>query len=316
MADTPANALLEKALARYKANPDIKGTWEVARQLGQGDVYVASISPERDATSPTAIPGAVAPESVLALPSPKGPVLAVFTKQDGPTSLPGESAPNITARPQSALGVAHVAAQEPYAGLVINPGTDQATVVPAELLRVALPHGRTNVAVKELLGYPNPTPEQKAALIKALASGPVYTPVHRDSLGEALSPKFPVIPLDGTEVAEPGKQEAQPDTPTAVVFGTSPAEIALVFDPNEWVPVPVRIGDVLQAVGKTSNVKRILLNPGGPSLHLPVGPPPPNAPAPGSASDINAAFSGAPVPTENDNGPGTEPDAGTREGED
>lgn len=336
MANQPGNPLLELALERYKSSPGVKASWEVARQLGQGDVYVASISPERDATSPTAIPGSVVPESVLALPSPNGPVLAVFTDPDGPRKLPGDAPPNLSVRPQSALGAAQVAAAGQYAGLVINPGTETATVLPAEMLRVALPAGKTNSQAKEILNNPAPTPEHRAALIKALASGPVYTAVARSSLGKDQAPLFPVIPLDGSAPAQVAENTVLPaDTPAAVIFGTSPAEIALIFDPDQWIPVPVRIGDVLNAVGKTANVTTMVVNPGGPTLQLPTQPP---APATGSAGAAPAnvgtrvsgsAFSAgslnlvdevapaevAPAETP-EPGPSTEPDAGTREGED
>ena len=299
------NTLLETALERYKADPGLKTTWDVARQLGHGDVYVASTSPNRDATSPTAIPGSVVPESVLALPSPKGPVLAVFTSADAPTNLPGEAPPNLTVRAQSALGAVQVASGEPYAGLVINPGSPTATVIPAELLRIALPAGRTNATAKTLLNIPQPSTEQRALLVKALATGPVYTPIARDTIGDGKQPSFPVIPLDGTTVATEENQVFPPDTPGAIVFGTSPAEIALAFDPEKWVPVPVRINEVLNAVRKTTNVTRMLINPGGPALQLPLGPPPTDSdPVPTGEPET-------PIP-----GPSTEPDAGTREGED
>ena len=356
-----ANQLVELALANYQKTPGLKALWDVVRQLGQGNIYTASIAPQQDVLSPTSIPGGVLPESVLAMPSPQGPVLAVFTNPEGPSKMPGEAPPNMQVRVQPAIAAAAVGSKEPYAGICINPGTPGAAVIPAEMLRVALPQGKTNIAAKNLLNSPSPTIEQRQAMVEALASGPLYTAIARHSVAAAqqgnspqdgdnaekgIRPVFPLIPLDGsapaaTTNANPGDGEAEggvssnmtplpAGTPAALVFGTSPAEVAALFDPELWVPVPMRIADVIKAVGQTADIKMVLVNPGGPALHLPITSDDvaaaaqaiANEAADKAAAEAKTAREKAAAEVveaeevEADNGPGTEPDGGTREGED
>ncbi|MDR2702848.1 MAG: SseB family protein [Cellulomonadaceae bacterium] len=355
-----ANQLLELALAKYREDPSLRVLWEVTRQLGQGNVYTASIAPKYDALSPTAIPMGVVPESVLALPSEKGPLLALFTDPNGPANLPGEVPPDLAVRVQPGVAAAVVGAKEPYAGVVINPGSDRAVAIPAQVLAIGLPQGKTNTAAKNLLTVPKPSMEQRQAMVQALAAGPLYTAVARSSVtaaggigeGDAgKGPIFPLVPLDGSAPGgtvsggpgaggsgddsggQNGGLELNAGTPAALIFGTSPAEIAVIFDPESWVPIAVSIGDVLKAIGKSADIKLILVNPAGPSLHLPISQDDKaaaTAQAAGSVADSIADLANADAelansmsddgaPSEDEspsNGHGSEPDGGTREGED
>jgi hypothetical protein len=292
-------------MRKAKAKPESNAIWDVVRQLGQGGLTVVSVGRTEPATSPTNLPGELTPQAVLAIGSEKGPLLAAFTFSNVASMLPADGPADYSEQQLPALELVKLASGEPYAGLALNPGTAEGIVIPGPLLAAGLPAGRTNFRAKSLINAVTvqsqtgkPADDMRQALMTALASGPVYTAAEKASLDSGNEPKFPLLPMGGK--TEPG-QPVSPDTPAAVLFGTSPAEIAAVFGAEDWVPVPVRMVDVVKAVQKNHAVSTVVVNPMGPTLQMPVEAEPTPEPAETQDSEVGAA---------------TEPDGGTREGED
>ena len=331
------NQPVRDAVQKAKASPVPASAWDVVRQLGQGMLTIANVgAAPQPSTSPTSLPAGLTPQAVLALGSEKGPVLAAFTTSNVAGLLPAGGPRQISEQLVPAVEVARLVAAGSYAGLAVDPGTEHGYVIPAEFLKAGLPGGRTNARAKTLLQGGNLDEEGRKALLQALAAGPIYTPAEKAALDAGNATKFPLVPLGGP--IQPG--EVPPETAAAVVFGTSPAEIAAMFNPEQWVPVPVRMNDVVQLVRKSAPVKLAVINPLGPTLQLPISP----APADGAASadgsepsDSSAApvvadmgeLGAAPKPSDAEfgaalaallaeptppEGSSTEPDAGTREG--
>ncbi|MCL1800528.1 MAG: SseB family protein [Promicromonosporaceae bacterium] len=293
----PLNAPVAAALTKAKANPLPGSIWDVVRQLGQGMLTVVSVGGGEPATSPTSLPGEFTPQAVLALNSPKGPVLAAFTSSNVSSMLPPDavSAKRVNEQQVPAMEVAKLAGTTTYAGLALDPGTEHGMVIPAQFLNAGLAGGRANAPAKHLLNIASTADEEtRRNLLKALAAGPIFTPVEKASAAEGKETKFPLVPL--------GKNEADPDdTRMAVIFGTSPAEIAAAFPPEQWTPVPVRMHQVVETIRKNTPLDMVVVNPLGPTLQLPV---------------TNVAPSVDPDEPTPEPGPSTEPDGGTREGED
>lgn len=297
------NLGVNEALARAKGNPGPSSVWDVVRQLGQGELTVANTVSEAPSSAfdPTALPGDLAPQqSILALNSDKGPLLVAFTEKNISSLLPPGIPQAVDEKQYPALQVASIAGKEPYAGLAIDPGSENGYVIPRPFLNAGLPGGQTNFQVKTMLANPQFTQASadsgaRQALIQAVATGPIYTPVEKAAFEATGEFKFPLVPLGGAAL---NGQTPAPDADAAVIFGTSPAEIAAVFNPDQWVPMQVRLNDVIATLRKSSNVKLVVINPHGPTLQLPVTP---------------QAPSDEPTP---EPGPSTEPDGGTREGED
>jgi len=327
MADTPGpkpeilNAAVNAALAKGKANPTPSAVWDVVRQLGQGLLTVVSSGQQESQLSPTALPGELTGgQAVFALNSDKGPLLAAFTARNVQTLLPEDAPANVTEEPVPGWELARIASSPPYVGLAIDPGSENGMVIPAQFLQAGLPAGQINIEAKNFMSVANNMNDaQRQALIRALAVGPLYTAVDRNSLaGGTQQANFPLIPLGETD------GQPHPETEVAIVFGTSPAEIAAVFTPEQWTPIKVRMNDVIATVRKSANAKLIIINPHGPTLQLPI-----NTDAVDQANTQSAAAAAVPQadaatalpddllaePTP-PIGPSTEPDGGTREGED
>lgn len=317
------NPGVNEAMAKSKANPTPGSIWDVVRNLGQGELTIVHTVSQAhtSAFDPTSLPGDLVPsQSVLAINVQNlGPVLVAFTARNVQTMLPPDDTQKLEEQQLPALQIAAIAAKEPYAGLVIDPGSETSQIIPGTFLKSGIPLQGTNPQAKALLSNPNlaKNPGDAAAreqLVRAIATGPVYTPVEKAAFEATGEFKFPLIPL-GTPPA-PGETPA-PDSPAAVVFGTSPAEIAAAFPVDQWVPIAVRLNDVVATVRQSANVKMVVINPLGPTLQLPITAETP-IPAPGtplhepSTSSADAVLD-EPTP---EPGPSTEPDGGTREGED
>jgi len=316
MADSPGakpeivNFAVNEALAKAKAQADPSAAWDVVRQLGQGPLTIVNINTDvaqQSALDPTALPSDLAPaQSVLAIGSEKGPLLVAFTARNVRSMLPPGAPEEISEQLMPALQVAAIAGKEPYAGLAIDPGSENGIAIPAAFLSAGLPNGRTNVKAKTILaglGSTDPAADAqiRQSLISAVAAGPLYTATEKATLDETGQPKFPLIPL------KPGTsgEQATGENEVAVCFGTSPAEIAAAFNPEQWTPVPVRLNEVIDIVRKMANLKLAVINPKGPTLQLPVLNPAPEV----NFDDLLKEPTPEPGAT-------TEPDAGTREGED
>lgn len=302
------NAPVNDALAKAKASPAPNSVWEVVRQLGQGELTVVnttSVAPT-SAFDPTSLPGDFVSQAMLALNSDKGPLLVAFTARNVSSILP-ENAPATVEEQQIPAGqVAAIASKEPYAGLAIDPGSPNGYVIPSAFLGAGLPIGRTNHRAKALLANATTKTDVagREALVAAIAGGPMYTAAEKVLLEASGEVKFPLVPLDA---AAAGNGAPGPDLEAAVVFGTSPAEIAAVFSPEQWTPIPVKLNDVVATVRKNANLKLVVINPLGPTLQLPITAD--MAAAPASSEELLSE----PTP---EPGSATEPDGGTREGED
>jgi len=278
---------------------------------------VVNTAPEpaavQSAFDPTSLPSELQStgQSILAINSEKGPLLVGFTARNVATLLPPGAPGELNEEQFPAVQVAAIAAKEPYAGLAIDPGSANGYVIPADFLRAGLPQGGSNPMAKALLAHPeiskNPGNAQaRQQLVAAVAAGPMYTAVERKSFEETGEYKFPVIPINVK--LQPG-EAPPPDAESAVIFGTSPAEIVAAFSPDQFVPLPVRLNDVVKSVQQNANIKMIVINPLGPTLQLPITGQVPGA----DAAEASEELLNEPTP---EPGPATEPDGGTREGED
>jgi len=307
------NELVNAALIKAQTKPGPLAVWDVLRQLAQGNLTVlVTVDPNAgSAFDPTNLPGAIQPaQSLLSIKSDRGLLLAAFTMRNVGSLVPPVAPQNLAEEVRSAIEIAGVARQEAYAGLLLDPGTEHSMVIPSATITAGL--DGANLAAKALLSNPNlaKNPGDTQArnnLVRAIAGGPMYTPIDRAEFMASKQVKFPLMPL-GLASADPDQQIA-PDAPSAVIFGTSQAEIAAAFDPEKWAPMPVRINDVVKTLQKTANLQRVIINPLGPALQLPIMNDTSGAAPAAQTDDILAE----PTP---EPGPATEPDGGTREGED
>jgi hypothetical protein len=257
------------------------------------------------AYDPTNLPGDLGgSQSVMAINTEKGPYLVAFTANHVKALLPPGAPPGVTEQQLPALEVATIAGKEPYFGLIIDPGSENSLAIPGDFLRAGLPSGKTNARAKAVLAILNRgntnDPSIREALVAAVAEGPMYTAINKAALDEKGQPEFPVIPIQaGPDGLPVSGGEA------AIVFGTSPAEIAAAFDLKQWVPAPVRVNDVVTAVRRSANLKLAVIDPQGPTLQIPI--------ADQEFKTNVADLLNEPTP---EPGESTEPDGGTREGED
>ena len=309
------NPLVNAALAKAKGKPGTSGVWDVVRQLGQGNLTLINVvqSTPTSAFDPASLPGELSSsQSVMAIESDKGPLLVAFTARDVTSLLPPGAPEGIAEQQLPALQVANVAGKAPYFGLVIDPGSENGMVIPGDFLNAGLPAGKTNARAKAVLAILNKEntndPSVREALVAAVAEGPMYTAINKAALDSTGQPQFPVVPIPDRVLRGDNSANSEPTgegTEVAILFGTSPAEIAAALDLNEWVPAPVRMNDVVASVRKSANLKLAVINPQGPTLQVPIVNEAP-------AVDTGILY-GEPTP---EPGPSTEPDGGTREGED